>query len=75
MQQFEGVFTGWIEGRRYCFIMPDGGSPKVFLHMDDVPSQTPLRVGTRLTFRVETSPKGQRAYEVRILSASVQKCP
>ena len=30
--RLEGVFSGWMEGKRYCFIAPDGGLPRAFRH-------------------------------------------
>ena len=58
--QVEGMFSGWKEGTRYGFIVPDGGPPNIFLHMDDVPSQARIEAGTRLAVRSRNPAIGGR---------------
>lgn len=64
---FSGKVVRFDEGRGYGFIAPDGGGDDVFLHVNDLPSDSDQIIcGTSVKFRVIDGGRGPKAYDVRL---------
>lgn len=69
-EELTGEVKWYNPSRAYGFIARDDGEGDVFVHrsaLDAVPSGR-LREGDRVTFTIETGPKGPRAENVRLIS-------
>jgi len=62
-----GRVARFIYRGSYGFIQPDGGGEDVFVHISDVAGESVLRSGQRVAFDVETTERGPRAVNVRVL--------
>ena len=63
----EGTVKRWVEGRGYGFIEPDEGGDDVFVHNTDLDGTYVLMQGQKVEFDVETTPKGPRAVNVKVV--------
>jgi CspA family cold shock protein len=63
----KGTVTKWLDVRGFGFIKPKKGGKHVFCHSTDVPGVYDLHKGDNVEFDVETSEKGPRATNVKIL--------
>jgi len=57
----------WVEGRGYGFIEPDEGGDDIFVHNTDLDGTYVLMQGQKVEFDVETTPKGPRARNVKVI--------
>jgi len=62
----EGTVKRWIEGRGYGFIEVDG-EDDIFVHNTDLDGTYVLMQGQKVEFDVETTPKGPRARNVKVI--------
>ena len=62
----EGTVKRWVEGRGYGFIEVDG-EDDIFVHNTDLDGTYVLRQGQKVEFDVETTPKGPRARNVKVI--------
>jgi cold shock CspA family protein len=53
--------------RGFFFLLPDNSRKQIFGHIRDVLERLTLKVGDRVSFQMEPSPKGTRAIHVRLL--------
>lgn len=63
----EGTVKRWVEGRGYGFIEPDEGGDDIFVHNTDLDGTYVLMQGQKVEFDVETTPKGPRARNVKVI--------
>jgi len=56
----------WVEGRGYGFIEVDG-EDDIFVHNTDLDGTYVLMQGQKVEFDVETTPKGPRARNVKVI--------
>lgn len=63
----KGTVKKWLIGRRYGFIEPDEGGRDVFVHHSEIGGLYELREGQRVEFEVESTYKGLRAINVKII--------
>ena len=64
---FTGKVVRFEESRGYGFIAPDRGGDDVFLHINDLPTDSDHIIsGTRVYFRVIDGGRGPKAYDVRL---------
>lgn len=63
----EGKVKFFHDRKGYGFITPDEGGDDVFVHMNDVSSDSDLREGERVSYEVEETPKGLQATNVERL--------
>ena len=63
----EGTVKRWIDGRGYGFIEPDEGGDDIFVHNTDLDGTYVLMQGQKVEFDVETTPKGPRARNVKVI--------
>lgn len=61
-----GVVRWFNDLKGFGFIQPDDSDEPAFLHSDDAEGDEVLRVGDRVSFVVEQTPKGARARHVMI---------
>ena len=54
-------------GRGYGFIKPDEGNKEVFVHHSEIGGLYELREGQRVEFEVESTYKGPRAVNVKLV--------
>jgi len=62
----EGTVKRWAEGRGYGFIEVDG-EDDIFVHNTDLDGTYVLMQGQKVEFDVETTPKGPRARNVKVI--------
>ena len=62
----EGTVKRWIEGRGYGFVEVDG-EDDIFVHNTDLDGTYVLMQGQKVEFDVETTPKGPRARNVKVI--------
>jgi len=62
-----GRFKGWLPERGFGFIVPDDGSPDVFLHIGRTKNPDEFRPGARVAFELEDAPKGRKATKVSLV--------
>jgi len=62
----EGTVKRWVEGRGYGFIEVDG-EDDIFVHNTDLDGSYVLMQGQKVEFDVETTPKGPRARNVKVI--------
>ncbi|MCK4582777.1 cold shock domain-containing protein [Candidatus Bathyarchaeota archaeon] len=62
----EGTVKRWVEGRGYGFIEVDG-EDDIFVHNTDLDGTYVLMQGQKVEFDVETTPKGPRARNVKVI--------
>jgi cold shock CspA family protein len=70
--RYQGRIVEWQQKRGFGFILPNGGGPKVFLHVSDFPNRGRApSIGTLVTYELGTSGDGR----VRAKSANVVGAP
>lgn len=70
-QLVTGTIVRFDESRGYGFVAPDRGGDDVFVHANDLESDThSVACGTRVEFRVVDSGRGPKAYDVRMLDGA-----
>ncbi len=62
----EGTVKRWLTGRGYGFIGVDDDDD-IFVHYTDLQDAYALMRGQKVEFDVETTPKGPRAVNVKII--------
>ena len=62
----EGTVKRWVEGRGYGFIEVDG-EDDIFVHNTDLDGTYVLMQGQKVEFDIETTPKGPRARNVKVI--------
>ena len=62
----EGTVKRWVEGRGYGFIEVDG-EDDIFVHNTDLDGTYVLMQGQKVEFDIETTPKGLRARNVKVI--------
>jgi len=62
----EGTVKRWVEGRGYGFIEVDG-EDDIFVHNTDLDGTYVLMQGQKVEFDVETTTKGPRARNVKVI--------
>lgn len=69
--RYQGRIQHWTDDRGFGFIAPNGGGPKVFLHVKDLPADQPRPQGGELvTYEVvDDAKRGPRAHNVRYVGA------
>lgn len=61
----EGTVKRWMNG--YGFIEPDEGGDDIFVHHTDLHDAYALMRGQKVEFDVESTPKGPRAVNVKVV--------
>jgi tetratricopeptide (TPR) repeat protein len=62
-----GIITNFNEAKGFGFIKRDGGEPNLFFHISNVINPDLIEVGRGVEFKVEDSPKGKRAKDVKVI--------
>ncbi len=71
-----GTIARWIDQRGFGFVLPDGGTDSLFLHISAISPQPtdPPRMGDRYQFDVQAGLDGRpRAVNARALSAEAEE--
>jgi len=63
----QGTVKKWLEFKGYGFIEPDTGGEDVFIHNSEIKDANDLSEGQKVEFDVETSYKGPKAINLRII--------
>lgn len=63
----QGTVKKWLEFKGYGFIEPDTGGEDVFIHNSEIKGANDLTEGQKVEFDVETSYKGPKAINLRII--------
>jgi CspA family cold shock protein len=63
----KGTVKRWLMGRGYGFIEPDEGGSDVFVHHSEIGGLTELREGQKVEFEVQSTYKGPRAINVKLI--------
>jgi len=63
----EGVVKNWMDGRGYGFIEVEDSDEDVFVHHSELKDTYALRRGQKVEFEVESTYKGPRAVDVKIM--------
>lgn len=63
----KGTVKRWLLGRGYGFIEPDEDGSDVFVHQSEIGVLSELREGQRVEFEVESTHKGPRAINVKLI--------
>jgi CspA family cold shock protein len=64
----EGEVKRWLDGRGYGFIDVDDKEEDIFVHHSEVRDAYSLRQGQKVEFEIETTYRGPKAVNVRIIS-------
>lgn len=67
MKQLEGIVKKWLDGRGYGFIEVDDSEDDVFVHHSELQGTYSLMNGQKVEFEVESSYKGPRAKNVKVI--------
>lgn len=63
----KGTVKRWLTGRGYGFIEPDEDEKDVFVHHSEIGGLYELRESQRVEFEVESTYKGPRAINVKLI--------
>lgn len=63
----KGTVKRWLSGRGYGFIEPEEGEKEVFVHHSEIGGLYELREGQRVEFETQSTDKGPRAVNVKII--------
>ena len=63
----EGIVKNWMDGRGYGFIEVEEGDEDVFVHDSELRGTYALMRGQKVEFEVESTYKGPRAVDVKIM--------
>jgi len=63
----KGTVKRWLKGRGYGFIEPEEGDKDVFVHHSEIDGLYELREGQSVKFEVESTYKGPRAVDVKLV--------
>ena len=63
----EGEVKRWLDGRGFGFIEVDDQDEDVFVHCSELKGAFSLRRGQKVEFELESSFKGPRAVNVKVL--------
>jgi CspA family cold shock protein len=67
VKQLEGIVKKWLDGRGFGFIEVDDSEDDVFVHHSELKGTYSLMSGQRVEFEVESSYKGPRATNVKVV--------
>lgn len=62
-----GTVKRWLSGRGYGFIEPEEGGSDIFVHNSEIKGAYELREGQKVEFEVQSSYKGPRAINVKLV--------
>jgi len=62
-----GTVKRWLTGRGYGFIEPDEGGEDIFLHHSELQGVYIVDEGQKVEFDVQSTERGPRAINVRLL--------
>jgi CspA family cold shock protein len=62
----EGIVKRWLD-RGYGFIGVEDNDEDVFVHQSELDGVYELRTGQKVEFDIESSPRGPRAVNVKII--------
>ena len=63
----EGTVKRWLTGRGFGFIDVDGDDDDIFVHHTDLQDAYALMRGQKVEFDVDSTPKGPRAVNVKVV--------
>jgi len=63
----KGTVKRWLTGRGYGFIEPDEGEKEIFVHHSEMGELYELREGQKVEFEVQSTDKGPRAVNVKLI--------
>jgi len=63
----KGTVKRWLSGRGYGFVEPEEGGDDIFVHHSDIEGAYDLKEGQKVEFEVQSSQKGPRAINVKIV--------
>lgn len=63
----EGIVKNWMDGRGYGFIEVENSDEDVFVHYSELKGTYALRRDQKVEFEVESTYKGPRAVDVKIM--------
>lgn len=63
----EGEVTRWLDGRGYGFIEMEDEEDDVFVHYSELDETHALMKGQKVEFELESTTKGPRAVNVKVL--------
>jgi CspA family cold shock protein len=63
----EGKVKRWLDGRGYGFLSVEGNDKDIFVHHSGLINVYELRVGQKVDFDLEDSPRGPQAVNVKIV--------
>ena len=63
----KGTVKRWLMGRGYGFIDPEEGTDDVFFHHSEIGGLYELREGQKVEFEVESTYRGPRAVDVKLV--------
>lgn len=64
----EGTVEAWMDTKGYGFIKPEGGDKSIFVHNTALQNNVKsLKVGQKVKFDVEETPKGKAAKNVVVM--------
>jgi CspA family cold shock protein len=62
-----GTVKRWLIDRGYGFIGPEGGGEDIFVHQSDIEEADELVEGQKVEFEVQTTNRGPRAVNVKLI--------
>lgn len=63
----KGTIKRWLDGRGYGFIEPEEGDKDIFVHYSEIKDTSVIEEGQKVEFEVQTTEKGPRAVNVKII--------
>lgn len=63
----KGTVKRWLSGRGYGFIEQEEGEKEVFVHHSEIQGAHDLREGQKVEFEVQSTDRGPRAINVKII--------
>ena len=63
----KGTIKRWLKGRGYGFIEPEKGGEDILVHHSDIGGLYELKEGEKVEFDVESTRKGPRAVNVKLI--------
>ena len=62
----KGTIAKWFDHRGFGFINVEGQEKDIFVHTNDINSESSPKIGDNVEFEVQESYKGPRAVNVKI---------
>jgi CspA family cold shock protein len=65
----EGTISTWNPEQLYGFIQPADKSDQVYVHVNEIQSNVPVKEGSKVLFEIKSTDHGREARAVKLLNS------